>query len=265
MRRLVGVALCVALAGCLDFSRDAYYVIAHDDDEALAQSLLRVMHDGDRDATAVLLPGVASASDDIWAQMQETMASADLPAAYLVGAHTYYSNDGRASTLVYEGPRQGGYFVAEVRMSNGAITNATFWRNDRTVAERNRLLAQPISLSRLLVLLLGVGSFAYSLLTFGAVLRSNVSARRRWAVASLIGFAVLSVNWTTGATSLEVASFRLPVLLIGRSGPDAPWVFGVLFPLGALLANLRLKRARRAASATQPDAMHHDEDNPVAL
>jgi hypothetical protein len=63
---------------------------------------------------------------------------------------------------------------------------------------------------------------------------------------ALLGVFAVTLNWTSGRYALEVLTIRLPVFLIGRAGPDAPWEFTVLAPIGALLAAARLRRQRQA-------------------
>lgn len=251
MRRLVFVALLLATSGCISTSRDTYSLFANDDDEATAHRFLALMHDGDvAGARSMLAPGVDKAPDEAWGTMQGILAPADLPTAYLVGAHTNFMNGERSATLVYEGPRDEGYFVAQLGIHDGVITGFQLWQNKWTLEEENRFMRH-LSLPGLLFLLLGSGTFLLSILTFRAVLRSDVPARKRWAFVSLLGAVALSLNWSTGAYGLQRLTLKLPVFLFEKAGPDAPWVFTVLFPLGALLAAERLRQYRRKQATVQ--------------
>lgn len=254
MRRAIMLALCVATSGCFSLSRNVYDKFAHDDDEALAQLFISHMREGDTDAARAMLTGGADkASDEDWATMHSMMATADIGAVHLIGAHTSYTNGDRSARLVYEGPLREGHYVVQVDLEDGLITGANFWNNDRTMAEFHRFGAQTVTFSRILVLLFGLASFGFSLVTFRSVLQSSVPARRRWALASLVGVIALTIDWTTGAFSVHRLSIRLPVFLISRAGPDAPWFFTAMIPLGAIAAAERLRRHRVSRTTREPE------------
>ena len=240
-----------------------YSTFANDEDEAVATRFMTALRNRDVDAAWELLhPDVQRPADAVLREILDVMAEADIGQSYLVGAHTSYTNEHRSATLVYEGPRRDGFFVVDLAFLDGVISNARVYGNAMTLAESNRLLAQPLSWSRLVVLLLGLTSFLFSIWAFRAILISDVPARRRWALACLVGAVALSVNWTTGEFGLQRLTIKLPVFLVERAGPDAPWFFTALVPFGALAAMERLKRHRRRERPLQSVEEQETETSP---
>jgi hypothetical protein len=69
--------------------------------------------------------------------------------------------------------------------------------------------------------------------------------RKRWVIASLVGVGRFSLNWSTGAISVN----PIYVLLFGAAatrGPATPWIISVSVPLGAILALRKYRDWRRS-------------------
>ena len=56
-----------------------------------------------------------------------------------------------------------------------------------------------------------------------------------WIIFILVGFCVLSLNWSTGEVAIQIVTIRVPVVTPGRAGPYAPWTLTVSVPLGAIV------------------------------
>jgi hypothetical protein len=61
--------------------------------------------------------------------------------------------------------------------------------------------------------------------------------RRKWLWVSfvLVGVGQFQLNWTTGQTAVRPLSFRLMGAGARATGPYAPWILSVSFPLGAVV------------------------------
>jgi hypothetical protein len=71
-----------------------------------------------------------------------------------------------------------------------------------------------------------------------------------WILVSLIGVGSFSINWTTGATGFNPATFHLLGAGYVRAGDVAPWVVTWSIPLGALLMwSVWWQRRRRRLTA----------------
>jgi hypothetical protein len=72
-----------------------------------------------------------------------------------------------------------------------------------------------------------------------------------WCLAMFAGVGHLLVNWTTGAISFDPLSLNLASFSIGRLGPDGPYYFETVFPVGAIAYWLWRRRSRPLKLAEQ--------------
>jgi hypothetical protein len=70
-----------------------------------------------------------------------------------------------------------------------------------------------------------------------------------WGLVALIASPVFTLNWTTGAASINAMSFVFFGAALARSGPAAPWMVSLAFPVGALVALWRRTRWKAGIEA----------------
>ena len=160
-----------------------------------------------------------------------------------IGFHEhFYFNHGhtvRTTNLTYEIHLTTGWFVGTVvliekgnsRTVGGvhfnAIPTSLETMNRFTLAGKSpRALAYLVAAAVMPLLVLAV---------FVLCLRSRIRRKWLWAIFVALGFGTVTLNWTTGATSIHAIS----VLLFGASafqmGPYSPWMISISFPLGAIV------------------------------
>ena len=66
-------------------------------------------------------------------------------------------------------------------------------------------------------------------------MRKSLKRPKRWLFFIIIGIGQFALNWTTGEIGYGIATFGLLGAGFVSSGPHAPWVIELYFPLGAAL------------------------------
>jgi hypothetical protein len=100
-----------------------------------------------------------------------------------------------------------------------------------------------------LAVLFALGSVAAA----GLVARTPMRRRWLWALVALVGAGTFQLDWTTGATRIVPFNVLLLSSSVMRPGAYASWVVSFAFPVGAMLALQRRRRALRSASARLAD------------
>ena len=153
------------------------------------------------------------------------------------------------SDLTYELSYPDGWILTmvTVRDSSGHRSVATGWAHAISTAEaaQSRFTLRGKRWSAYLFLLEMLLVAAFCALTAWQVARSRVTFKWFWFLVSLIGVGALEINWGTGATSWTWLWFEFLGVAFSHAAPYTPWTLVVGFPLGALLAQVRLGAARR--------------------
>lgn len=115
-----------------------------------------------------------------------------------------------------------------------------------SLQELNALTLRGKPLSQLLFFVMLGCTFLFCLTVAGMVARTPMRHRWWWAFVALIGVGQVAVDWTSG----EILTRPFFVLLLSagleRDGQVGPWIMSIAFPVGAILA---LERRRRALGA----------------
>ena len=135
------------------------------------------------------------------------------------------------------------------------------YRDDERPSTLNDWTNAPLSMGRILFLLLMMANVAFIILTLIMCVRDKTIERRKWLWFLFILFGTwgATMNWTTGAISpnflalnAETGSFSFHIIkiqLLGagidKSGVYAPWILEIGFPLGACIYWFR-RRSYRA-------------------
>ena len=92
-----------------------------------------------------------------------------------------------------------------------------------------------------------LAAFALSIYAFVSCLRTKGLRRKwLWAIFTLIGFCAFTLNWSSGAVSINPLSFNLFSAAFLRAGWAGPWGLTFCIPVGALVF---LWKHRNAVSA----------------
>ena len=99
------------------------------------------------------------------------------------------------------------------------------------------------------------------------VIRAKAMPRRwGWALAALLASPAFTLNWTTGLAVMTNNLFILFGSAFGRPSPAAPWTLTIAFPIGALVAHLRINAWHKGRSLPSPNrsAVGPKKEQPAA-
>jgi len=214
------------------------------DADARDRAYLALFVRGHQDSAAArLLPSLQTpAASGELAKMAALLATARMESMKVVGANTATFAASRRVSLTYElSAKPGGWLLANVLTVDSAGT----WFVDGAHVESVR---QPLEESARFALS-GKSPLFYMFLlvtilcaavSIGAALfmatRKQMPNHWWWALASLIGVGAFSLNWTSGQTAFTLLNVQLLSAGAIESGPYAPWVLKLAFPLGAVIA-----------------------------
>lgn len=92
---------------------------------------------------------------------------------------------------------------------------------------------------------------AITLFSLVVCIRTKFPRRKwLWIIFILVGFTQLTINWTTGHVGFSPLSFQLFSASAMASGPYAPWVVSISFPLGAVMFWRKRKQLKAAENVS---------------
>lgn len=150
-------------------------------------------------------------------------------------------------TLTYEahGAGRTAVLVATViRGRNSAITAFHWQETPKPLATVNAFTFRGKTAKHFLYLTLAVLSVLACL--GGAIFAGLKRVGIPWVLICIIGLPSFSINWTTGKTLFEPASFHVFGAGIVKSGEVAPWIVSWSVPLGTILMLIVWTKRRRA-------------------
>jgi hypothetical protein len=214
------------------------------DADARSRSYLALLTRGQVDSAASRLPPRfrGPRTHDAIAKMAELLGGLQFDSTRVVGVNVNTVNGVRHVNLSYElhsPPNR--WSVANVATFDSAQT----WFVEGATA---RMIAHPLeddvrftlvgkTFRHYLWLLISVVCVAIS---FGMAVfigtRRGMPKRFAWAVLSLVGLGMFSINWNTGENVTNLYSVQIGGASLGRSSPVVPWVLSFSIPIGAYYA-----------------------------
>lgn len=123
---------------------------------------------------------------------------------------------------------------------------------DASIEDTNAFTLAGKGIANYVILGLAVLAPVFSLYTLFLCLKTKgIRWKWLWALFIIIGFGSLTVEWTTGSSSLTILSVKLLSVSWMRRGLG-PWLISVGLPLGALLFYWRLARFKKARTQLNP-------------
>jgi hypothetical protein len=252
---VTGVVLLVLLTSACN--PDALmHRIATPERDARAQHVIHMIVAGEHDSLLAesRFDMDSAARARVLFQLDSALRGRQVDSMTLVGANLFSMSGTDRLTLSYE-------FHTEKRWIFSSVTtldSASTWKvigfhveplagelramNDFRLADRSAVQY----LALLAVVLCTV--FTLGTAIFLAT-RRNFPKRWRWVLASLVGVASASVNWTTGEVATRMIFVQLFAASAVRASEFAPWILSFSFPLGAIVALARY-RSYLASSRT---------------
>ncbi|HEX6965847.1 MAG TPA: hypothetical protein VF166_08600 [Gemmatimonadaceae bacterium] len=210
------------------------------------------------DAAAQFTPRLAEepgVMDSLRAVRARLAPFAPFDSVELVGARFFSRDGGTRRTLTYQLHGAGGWAIAQLAILDAGgqhwIEGVHIDQLPQSLEEANAF-TRHVGLAQCLMLVWALAIAVFSLGTAVVVARTRMPHRWWWALAALVGVGSFGMNWTTGATFAQAISFHIPVAFVQRLGFAGPWLIGIGFPVGAIVA---LERRRKALRALQQPAI----------
>ena len=233
------------------------------DADARARGYLALLRRGQVDSAMVrLVPQLATpeARAEL-ARVSAILGPDPIDTSWVVGAQVNKFDGTRHTNLTYEMHSRSGWVLANVAMVDSGsawlVEGAGARPLERPLEEINRFTLDGKPPLNYLWLLLTVLSAALALGTaIFLAARRGMPGRWWWALLSLFGIGAFSLNWTTGATGVNIMTVQLGGFGVFKAGPAAPWIVAFALPVGAILAITRYRgwRARPPVVPARDDA-----------
>ena len=259
IQRWLVILLCVWVAGCS--KQQILAKVTWPEDRALAQRAISDVATGNADSLAAKLPPELRPQLAVaFPKMRASLPKNEPVQVQLVdGRFVERMSDNtplRQAYLAFELSGGGKFALAQftvIRTGQVAtITQVSFNRLPGPASSINSFTLLNKSVGEYLFLLLPLAAVVVTIAGIVRVWRSGRFRRRwLWAIGCLVGFGVLSINWTTGQMSLRPIYFQLFSSGIMKVGLIGPWIISVSVPVIAIYVLL----ARRSGAETVDDEL----------
>lgn len=186
-------------------------------------------------------------------QVADLFPPEDAKSITTVGAHTSTSSDVTTYNLTYELAFPDTWLLANVSLvrRDGKVTIIGLHVNkmEQSLGELNRFSLSGKGALHYTVLALAIAIPIFIVTMLVVCFRTPIAKRKwLWLIFIAFGFVGLSLNWTDGSYSIEPVSFALLGAGFFSTGPYAPVIINIAFPLGAIVFYFR-RRSFGAANA----------------
>jgi hypothetical protein len=165
------------------------------------------------------------------------------------------NHSGKSTQLTVQMELSTGWFagtvVTTVEGEMRKIAGANFEPIPDSLEKLNALNLLQSPLWAQLFLLVVVAVPLFTLYTLVLCIRTKMTRKWPWILSILLGVMTLHLNWSTGGMSFQLLGVQLLGASCFRNGLVGPWIFGVSFPLGAVLFLIKRRRllAKESAAA----------------
>lgn len=113
-----------------------------------------------------------------------------------------------------------------------------------------------------LVLLLFAASLLFSFYVASRIFASNMKKKWLWLIISFIGIIMFTFSWTDGTYKISPISFHMPPAGLSRPSIYAPIYISILFPLGAVISFIKLRKHETFVpdNTNNADTIHIDAE-----
>ncbi len=160
---------------------------------------------------------------------------------------------GKSTQLTVQMELSTGWFVGTVVTTiegeTRKIASANFESIPDSLEKLNalNLLQRPLWAQLFLLIVVAVPLFTLYVLVL--CIRTKMTRKWPWILFILLGVMTLRLNWNSGEMGFQLLGVQLLGASCFRSGLVGPWVFGVSFPLGAVLFLIKRRRLMAKAAA----------------
>jgi hypothetical protein len=235
----------------------------------IAQSVLEQVRKGDIEPVKARLGDALQNDPDIDIKLKKLTSyfPAGAPRSVkLIGSNTMTVNGNGRYDLTYEYEFAGGWALGNVVLAGKGdairVEGVHVQRMAQSLEQLNTFTLNGKGAEHWIVLLACIAIPVFCLYAFVLCLRTPIARRKwLWALGTLLGFATLRFNWTTGAFDFQLLSIQL----FGSSGVSnfyGPVIMGVSLPLGAIwfLVHRRELLANAAAAKAAEIPVVREQD-----
>lgn len=156
------------------------------------------------------------------------------------------NQSGKSTQMTVQMELSTGWFVGTVVTTvEGAtrkIAGANFESIPDSLEKLNALNLLQKPLWAMLFLLIVIAVPLFSLYALVLCIRTKLTRKWPWILFILLGVMTLHLNWSNGEMNFQLLGVQLLGASCFRSGLVGPWIFGVSFPLGAVLFLIKRRR-----------------------
>jgi len=166
---------------------------------------------------------------------------------------------GKSTQLTVQMELSTGWFVGTVVTTvegeTRKIAGANFESIPDSLEKLNalNLMQRPLWAQMFLLIVVAVPLFTLYVLVL--CIPTKLTRKWPWILFILLGVMTLRLNWSTGGISFQLLSVQLFGSSCLRSGLVGPWIFGLSFPLGAVLFLVKRRRLKAQAAAADAPVM----------
>lgn len=188
----------------------------------------------------------AEITDEKLKEIADYFPTGKLLSDELIGSHVNIHNSNWYGRFIFEYQFEGGWAIASISLEKTdeklAVIGIHVYQTQASQKELNAFTLANKSIMHYLMLVLVILMPLFILVTAFFCIRTPMAKRKwLWILFILIGFASLSLNWSTGQLIVQPLSFRVLSASALAASPYAPWIISVSFPLGAMMFWLRRK------------------------
>jgi hypothetical protein len=240
LRHIAFSLLALMLAACDQEAMFEKFVPK--EESALAKELIAKLAAGDFAAVESRLDSKLKTPDvrERLQQMARALPRGEPKSVQTVGTNTNTSSAATTYNLTYEYEYQEGWVVANTVLErrDGQVTlqGIHFLPSQQSLATINRFTFEGKGVAHYIVFALAIAIPLFIVYALVVCARTKFPRRKwLWLVFVAVGLVQFQFNWTNGAWGVQPLSFALLGAGFTQSGPVAPYIFTLAFPLGAVI------------------------------
>jgi hypothetical protein len=239
LKGLVGVAICMFLAGCDDsvFMKK----LVPPEDEAVARNYVEMLRRGEIDEIQRQLDPGATQPDDRekLVQLSGMFPAEGAQSSKVVGVRLYHNNEYSTSEVTLEYQLSDRWLLATVatkkKGADSTLLGMNVTQRADSVENLTRFSLLDKSAAQYLIMAAAISSVLFTFYVFFLCARTELGRKKwLWLLIVLVGVGKLSVNWVTSEWAFTPFAIQIPCATAVRPF-YGPWTIAGSFPLGALL------------------------------
>ena len=255
MIRLIFFALFSLILSACD-QEAAFETLVPKEESALAKELIAKLAAKDFSAVEFRLDSKVRTPDvrEKLEQMVRILPTGELKSVRTVGAYTTKSSTSTTYDLTYEYEYADGWVVANAVLErrDGKVTlqSIHFSQTKESLATLNHFTFEGKGIAHYFVFALSIFIPLFIVYTLVLCSRTKIPKHKwLWLLFVAVGFVQFQFNWIDGTWGVQPLSLLLLGAGFTKAGPVAPLIFGLAFPLGAVVFLAKRRSQQRSNDA----------------